>query len=324
VNRHGELDKTDREESQVIQVPFAKKTAACAVWWMTSGHLIAGLCLWFVWVMTQDETWIRSFFDCASPVFFVVMAVLEWYLAMLCCRQFSTLDPLRRAWLLISIGSACSLVGLTLTHIYATTSGLNPYLGIDPAFVSANAIPSRRVGLSLSGPIHMTFLAAGLCQVLRVYKQVSPATNSKWMDRMAITIVLGFMVRQSYESVVCHAQPFAIHNALNWMTDFLLNVLLVEAILLRRYVLRMRGGGIARCWGAYVTAIFATSLGRLGVWAVTHQYIPWPLSSATWCIWFVVCAAYAIAPAYQMELYHRARLIYYGSQYKEASLTLTR
>lgn len=45
-----------------------------AIGWITGVYLSVGLSLWFVWLVTQDERWIRSFFDYAGALFFVGMA----------------------------------------------------------------------------------------------------------------------------------------------------------------------------------------------------------------------------------------------------------
>lgn len=256
-------------------------------------------------MLTQNEKWLRIFFDYGAAVFFVGMAAVEWYLAVVCCRKFSRDEPLRLAWQLISISSACRLAGLCLAHIYAVPTGLNPYSWIDPAFLGAAMAPSRRLGLSVSGPIHMMFLAAGLWQVLLVYGRVGLAAKLSWTDRMLMLIVLSFTIWQGCELVVYGSQPLTIENALNWMTDPLLSLLLIEAILLRRAALTMEGGVIVLCWGTYTNAIFVTSLGSMGIWATLHNYIPWPLNSLTWYIWFFTSAAFALAPAYQLEVIQR-------------------
>lgn len=282
------------------------KTASGAIWWITGGYLSIGLHVWFVWMLTRDEVWIRLFFDYGGTLFFVGMAGLEWYLAFLCCGRFFSGEPLRGAWRLISISAACRLVGMTLTQVYAVPSGLNPYLWLDPAFMKAVAIPFGHLGMALSGPIHMLFLAVGIGKVLLVYRRTGLGARLKWIDGAALVLVLGFTLRQGYELLAYGGQPFTFDNALKWMTDPLLSLLLVEAILLRSYVLKMSGGGIARCWGAYAAAIFATSLGSISMWATTHEYLAWPLNSLSWYIWFFVSAAYAMAPAYQLEMNKQA------------------
>jgi hypothetical protein len=278
------------------------KFVSHAIWWVTGVYLSVGLHLWLVWLVTQDERWIRSFFDFGGALFFVGMAAVEWYFALVCCRKFSQFAPMRRAWRLISIGSACRLAGLSLAHIYAVPTVWNPYFWIDPAFLSVSADSSRRFGLAVSGPIHMMFLAGGLCQVLIAHRQVGLAERLGWMDRFLILTVGGFTVWQLSELFGSGSQPLTITSALNWLTDPLLSVLLVQSIVLRRTVTRMEGGLICKCWGAFASGVFATSVGSMGIWAASHQYVPWPLSSLTWYVWFLSSAAFALAPAYQLEV----------------------
>ena len=178
------------EVESLIQFKPTKNVVSGAIAWITAVYLSVGLSLWSIWMMTQDERWIRFFFDFGAALFFVGMAAVEWYLAVVCCRHFSQFEPMRRAWLLISISSACRLAGLSLTHIYAVPTRLNPYSWIDPTFLSVATGPARRLGLALGGPIHMLFLAAGLCQVLMVYRQIGLAAKVNKTDRVLILVVL--------------------------------------------------------------------------------------------------------------------------------------
>ena len=284
-----------------------KAAPANPIWWITGCYLAVGLCLWFIWIATQQEVWIRFFFDHAGALFFVGMAGVEFCLGVLCYRQFSAGEPLRRAWLLISIGSACRLIGMVTAHILGAQSFLNPYLWHRPS--AGDAVASfRRMGLAMSGPIHMMLLAAGLFQVLLVYRRVGLAARLRGVDWILLAVVVSFTCGQGYEVLVSRSssRPLTVYAVLNWMTDPLLSFLLMEAILIRRYVLHMGRGLIAQCWGAYTKAIFATSLGSIGMWAMNYQHIPLPLSSLTWYVWFVVSAAFAVGPAFQLQAIRRA------------------
>jgi hypothetical protein len=85
-----------------------------------------------------------------------------------------------------------------------------------------------------------------------------------------------------------------------WLSDPLLSLLLIEAILVRRSVVRMGQGLVAKCWGMYVLAIVITSAGDAAIWAGNHDLLSEQLTALSWYIWFVAAAAFACAPAYQL------------------------
>jgi len=83
----------------------------------------------------------------------------------------------------------------------------------------------------------------------------------------------------------------------------LLIVLLIEVICIRRSLLGMEWGLIARCWAAFAAAIALTALGNIGIWATWTGYLPWPWSSMVWYVWFLVSGAFALGPAYQVQAF---------------------
>ena len=84
-------------------------------------------------------------------------------------------------------------------------------------------------------------------------------------------------------------------------------ILLFTAIFIKRYVIHVGGGLIARCWKAYVHASLLTLLGAVSIWATIHGYISWPWSSLEWYVWFAVSAAFTLGPVYQIQAVDRIR-----------------
>ncbi len=278
--------------------------------WVTAGHLVVGLTLWAIWLATQNEAWIRYFFDCQSPVFFLSFAALELYFGVVSWMHFSPGEPLRPAWLLIVLGSICRLTGLIIAHVHSVNSFLNPYHLLGDVVTGSMAADLRQLGLAISGPVHMILLASGLLLVVSAYRKLGLATRLRFIDHVLLGLVVAYTVRQGYEVVRWAGQsrgPITVFDTLHWVTDPLLSLLLLQAILLRRYVISMGWGLIGKCWGAFTVAIFATSLGNMGMWAASYEYIPWPLNSVTWYIWYVASAAYTLGPAYQVEAILRAK-----------------
>jgi len=84
-----------------------------------------------------------------------------------------------------------------------------------------------------------------------------------------------------------------------WLSDPLLSLLLVEGILVRRSVIRMGQGLVAKCWGMFVLGIVITSAGDAAIWASSHGLLSESITALSWYMWFVAAAAFASAPAYQ-------------------------
>ncbi|MCI0722673.1 MAG: hypothetical protein L0338_27420, partial [Acidobacteria bacterium] len=188
-------------------------------------------------------------------------------------------------------------------------SYINPRLYFAQPWNIHTAASLREFGL-LIGPVHMLLLAAGLGMVLRLYKRLGILAKLKPVDYFLLALVLGFTLRQGhqiYHLVAQESNPLMLTAILNWVTDPLLSCLLVEAVLIRRAVVNMGWGLISKSWGAYTVAIFLTSLAHMGTWADRYGYIPWQVGAVTWYIWFVVTAAYALGPAYQLQASIRAK-----------------
>jgi len=112
-------------------------------------------------------------------------------------------------------------------------------------------------------------------------------------------LVLAFSVSQlSNDLPLLWSHP-SLGTMLLWLSDPLLSLLLVEAILVRRSVIRMGQGLVAKCWGMFVLAIVITSAGDAAIWASNHGLLSEPMTALSWYIWFVAAAAFASAPAYQ-------------------------
>ena len=92
---------------------------------------------------------------------------------------------------------------------------------------------------------------------------------------------------------------------LSWAVDPFLCVLLLEAVVIRRSAVDTGWGLLARSWRAFAAGIFFTLLGDAGLWATEQGILAWPYTSVTWYVWFLASAAYALAPAYQVDACRR-------------------
>jgi len=271
---------------------------------LTFAVLVLGVFPAVEWVTTGNEGTLRLFFDYIGALWLIALSLAELGFCLLARAQFSPGEPLRRVWSLASLGAAAHAVGSILSQALGIPGGLNPFAG-NAGWPAAAA---REWGLTIGGPLQMIFLASALAFALKTYRRSGLLPRIRPADWALLAVVAGFSVLQIYE-VVLYWGPNKtgnFHEAITVITDPLLCLLLAEAILIRRSVLNMGWGLIGLCWSAFTAAIFLTSVGNIGLWLTTNFALPRALEASTWYVWFLVYAAYALAPAYQVEACRRA------------------
>jgi len=272
----------------------------------SSAHLSVGVVTHTLWLLRRNETLFRYYFGYEDPLFLVLCTGLELSLAYVARKQFSPGQLLRRAWSLITIAALFHVVGMILSHVFCTDSYLNPLYACDVSWYKPAKAILDPVSMFLGGPVHMAFLASGLFLALRLYRKHGIRRELKVTDWIVLGIVIAYTLRVAYVLIRLRlgANPsnhFHLLEALTWANDPLLCVLLFEAISLRKSVVQLRRGYVAKCWGAYVIAIFMTSLGSMIMWATNYSILPYPESAIRWYMWPLVYTAYALAPTYQVE-----------------------
>jgi hypothetical protein len=280
------------------------------VYWTTGENLSLGLLALLAWLLTGDTAWVVIFFRYVGSLFFLLFTALEFSLSLFVWRQFSRGEPLGSAWFLISAAAACRLAGACLVHLLSVDSYLNPVHFSAHSWDESRALAWAKLGAAIGGPLHMAVLACGLLIVLQVYHRLGMLGRLRWSDFALLAFVMVYTLRQVYdlgEVLWAAREPLTLYGMINWTNDPLLCLLLFEAVLIRRSILAMGGGLIAKCWGAYTAAIFFTSLGDMGLWASSTGWIPWPLSSLAWYVWFLASAAYCLGPAFQVQATRRAK-----------------
>lgn len=272
-------------------------------------QLGVSLAIYAAWLTTGDAHLLDLFFGYSGPIVLFALTTLQFVLGVVAWRQFSPGEPLRRAWLFVVLASCCHLTGAVLTHLLGAESYVNPLLFFADHWTPTTASSLLRVGRVIGGPLQMAFLAAGLYVVVRAYKGLRLLPSLRPVDYALLGVVLVYTSYSSVDSVLGLARTeggVSAYSLINLLNDPLLSLLLLEAIVIRRSVIGMGWGLIAKCWGAFTAAIFLTSVGDIGLWATAHEYLPWPYSSVTWFVWFLSLTAYALGPAYQMEASRRA------------------
>lgn len=265
---------------------------------ITGGALFTGLLTYAIWAASGVQFFLSSFFDGPGMLVLVGLPAVELLCSILAFRGFRSGEPLRRGWFLIACGSLCHLVGALGSQMLGRHSWLNPLVWIG---WPGDLEPLRQLGVAIGGPLWIALLAAGLWWVVRVYRRAGLWARLKWMDWLALALTAGFAgleLAQVVQAVYAGKQVTFLEMAA-LVSNPLLALLTLEALVIRRSVMAMGHGLVARCWGAFVAGILLTFLGNVGVWATNSGHVHMPLAGLFWYIWFPATAAFALGPLYQ-------------------------
>jgi hypothetical protein len=276
----------------------------------TGVYLAMGLLALAAWGVSGNLAWVEDFFRIPGTLLLVWLASVECWLSMRAWRQFAPGEPLRRVWLLMAGASGCGLLGSLQVQVLSARSGLNPLLHVDGWWSESIALSLRQAGQTLGGPIRFALLAAAVWWALKIYRRAGFLGRLNWLNFICLAAVGLYVGLEAFDlsAALRAGKRPGLAEMMNWPTDPLLWLLLAEAMLLLRSVDEMGPGMIGRTWKALSVAVFLTSLGDFSLWATNYGYLPWPWSSITWYIWLPAAAAFAMAPAYQLEVVQRATL----------------
>ncbi len=281
-------------------------------WILLAGgvQLFTGLLAAVAWLSAGHPTWIRLYFQYQGPAFLASVAILELVLCRMAWRHFSSGDPLRPAWMFLTLAAACRVGGILLSELPGAAARLNPGPLWPPPLDAQLVIPFQRLGLSAGGPVATALLGCGLLLVVRAYRRHRLRGKLGPLDLALFLIAALFTLRELYDTASWPAGPndaLGPYKALNLVTDPLLTLSLYVALVLRRSAEQMAGGLISRCWGAYSAGMFATVCGNLGLWAMNYRHLPWPTHTFVSLVWYLPGLAYALGAAYQVAAIRRAQ-----------------
>jgi hypothetical protein len=289
--------------------PAAEWARACVrfIQVFTATYLAAGLVALVAWRITGNVSWVEYYFRVPGAFVLVFLAAASLVLCRRVQREFSPAQPMYRAWRLIVISTVCDLTGALFTQFLSVPMALNP-LAHTSWWSPALAAWLRQFGQSAGGSLRFAFLAAGLFQALRVYRKSGFLAGLTVPDWALLAAAGAYIVREATDLIYAlrlgkHPAPAEV---LGWPTDPLLWILLAESILLYRSVHQMGPGWIGRCWQAFSLGISFIVLGDVAIWATAYGFLPWPWSSIGWYLWLPAAAAFALAPAYQLDAIYRA------------------
>lgn len=269
------------------------------IWSVCVFHLMLGAAAYVHYLATGSYYYLGLFFWIEGTFFFLLMTGAESFLAFECRAGFDTDEPMRLAWTLIALASLSRFAGTALIaandwHLTGVTGQTSSSL----ALVSLQGL--SQIGAVVGGPLSMIFLVAGLSRVLKVQRMFGVLSRLTRMDRLLIGLIAAFTLCQVANIVQHITERPSLTTIFLWLSDPLLALLLVEAVLIRRSVIRVGLGLISQCWGMYVIAIVTTSAGDASVWASSERLLSAPLTALSWYIWFIAETAFASAPAYQL------------------------
>jgi len=265
--------------------------------------LIVGLAAYVYFVLTGSYDALVAVFNIPGSTFFIVVTATEVYYAYRARGLFEPAEPMRATWTLILLSACCQLSGAAFTQTLTAPISWN-------LLVMVKILQPERpqllhsIGVVLSGPVAMALLAAGLMRVIVLKRRLGLLSRLTPLDTCFIAAILLFTGRQLMDIAGVlfgdHARLTVIQVIL-WFTDPLLALLLIEAVSIRRSVLNMGQGLVARCWGVMALGVAFTSAGDVILWAENWGYIPVVVSPLGWFIWFFAVTAFASAPCYQVE-----------------------
>ena len=269
------------------------------IWSLLALHLALGMVAYVHFLVTGTYVALGWYFSVLGTLFFLVMTATECCLAIMCRSWFDSDEPMRLAWGMIACAALARLCGVILRAVsdghlpWGTWNQLNPPFG--GLFVSLS-----QLGLVVGGPLSMAFLAVGLGRALSIQRKFHLVGALTRLDQALLFLVLAFSVSQLAINLPLVGKHPSLGTMLLWLSDPLLSLLLAEAILVRRSVIRMGQGLVAKCWGMFVLAIVITSAGDAAIWASNHNLISESVTALSWYVWFIAPAAFASAPAYQL------------------------
>ena len=282
-----------------------------AVVLLVLAHLIIGGFVHAYWMKTANEQVLRAYFDYEGVPIFLLLAGLQTTFAVRVFRDFSSHSPLGSAWQYIMLGSVCYLGGAIFKHLLAVNSAINPALLLPFAATDERRALFSMVGTVLGGPIMMVLLGTGLYMAIRTYRRLGILSKLKTIDialigtslLYSIIVIIGVIL-----AVRTHPERVTAEQALTWPGDYLLTLLMLEAVFLRRAALEAGWGFVSKVWGTFVAAIFLTSFCSLMNWLTAYSVFTWTQTAFVWYLWYPAAAAFALAPTFQWEAMRTARL----------------
>jgi hypothetical protein len=253
-------------------------------------------------LVTGSYRYVTWYFLILGTLFFLLTTAAEAFLAFECRAGFEADEPMRLTWSFIASSSLARFVGAALISLDHWRGVLIPG---ESSSVLAVILPRgmAQAGEVVGGPLAMICLAVALSRVLQIQHRFGVLRGVTRKDLFLIGLIVTVMLVELGSIVRYLGPPYpspSLSEKILWLSDPLLAILLVQAVLIHRSVVRVGLGLVSQCWGMYVIAVVTTLAGDASIWALGAGLLSEPLIVLTWYIWFFAAAAFASAPAYQL------------------------
>jgi hypothetical protein len=266
------------------------------IFWLAVFYTLAGIPVWLHWNLTRDPWLVNAFFQYPGSFLTLLVCSFQVVWCWEAARQFRRGDALRAGWLWLTAAAATHLIGRTIS-----------VPGTDRFFVGP-LVNLRDIGVTLAGPVQMVLVLSGLSLFVKRSSDVGLLKKlAKW-DYLLLAIVGAFGIRTAYgiTTFLDRGRAVTWTQFLQWISDPLLLLLLMVAVLVRISAAAMGTGMVANCWRSFVMAILLTSVASASSWCLDCTVTTLPMSIG-WFMWFIADTAFAMAPALQVAAAERLR-----------------
>ncbi len=270
--------------------------APLLIFWLGVSNTFVGFLVWLHWQLTGDSPVLNAFFRYPNTILTLLVCGLELTWCWDAARQFKPGDALRSGWFWLTAAAVAHLMGRALAMP-----------GYDRFYIGA-LVTVRDVGTAIGGPLQMVLLLCGLSQFAKYSSDIGLFRRMTKTDYALLAIVAGFGIRTVYgiSAYLNAGKAVTWTRVVSWLSDPLLLLLLVVAVLLRRSVAPLGAGMIANCWRSFIVAIVLTSAASASSWCLDCTVTPvW--TSIGWFVWFAADAAFAMGPALQVAAVDRLK-----------------
>ena len=272
------------------------------IWRVCAIHFVIGLAAYLHFLITGSYRYLTWYFLILGTLFFLLNTAVEFFLAFECRAGFEADEPMRMVWTFIALSSLARFVAAVLISLDHWRGA--PIPGSTSSMLAV-ILPRglAQTGEVVGGPLSMIFLAVALSRLLQIQRKFGVLSALTRADGLLISLI-GVCMFGEIANIVRYLGPShpppSLTEAILWLSDPLLSLLLVQAVLIRRSMIRVGLGLLSQCWGMYAIAVSTTLAGDASIWASGNGLLSEPLIALSWYIWFFAAAAFASAPAYQL------------------------